>query len=331
MPVPVVAFDVRPDELADFERCAVTFDCEIRVFADQLTAASLEKAPASDVVSILGNSRVDAELLGVLADRGVRYLSTRTVGFDHIDVAAANALGIKVAHVQYPPNSVAEYTVMLILMTLRQMKRIQLRCDAQDFSLAGNQGRELGASTVGVVGTGSIGAHVARLVKAFGARVLAYDPYPNDSLAEIVEYVSFDELMSTADVVTLHAPATPENTHLLNAASIAKMRPGAMIVNCARGELIDSAALIAALETGQISAAGLDVIENDLRYFHQDARLATITDRNLVLLRGFPNVVVTPHIAFYTREVVTSMVELSIESLLALRATGNHRLLVTGN
>lgn len=326
---PIVAFDVRPDEMDDIYRCATSRQCEIVTRPSSLSAAVLADVPKTNAISILGNSKVDAEVMKVLADRGIRYLSTRTVGFDHIDLDAARELGVKVAHVSYPPNSVAEYTVMLILMTLRRMKLVMHRAGIQDFSLAGSQGKELGNSTVGIIGTGRIGAMVAQLIKPFGTRILANDLYPKKELEGIVEYVDLDTLLEQADLVTLHAPAATENHHMINADAIAKMQPGSVIVNCGRGDLIEPEALISALESGHLAGAALDVVENDLDYFHRDVRFGTIRHRNLVLLRSFPNVLVTPHIAFYTREVVSAMVEQSVDSLLELRETGSSPLLVS--
>lgn len=327
---PLVAFDVRPDEIDFFTACERKTGCEIRQLPAPLNLESLADMPETDIVSILGNSAVNRHLMAALADRSVSYLSTRTVGFDHIDLDAARRYGIRVGHVSYPPNSVAEYTIMLILMTLRRMKLVMQRAEIQDFALAGSQGKEIGQATIGIIGTGRIGALVAQLIKPFGARILAYDPYPKETLQGVVEYVDFDTLISQSTLVTLHAPAAPENRYLLNAESIARMQRGVLIINCSRGELIDSEALISALETGHVGGGAFDVLEDDLRYFHQDIRFDTITNRNLVLLRSFPNVLVTPHIAFYTSEVVSAMVSQSVDSLLQLRQTGSSELLVGG-
>lgn len=327
---PIIAFDVRPDEIDDITRTSTSRGVEIVICQDPVSEAALHDLPTTDAISILGQSKLDAEALGILAKRGIKFVSTRTVGFDHIDVDAARELGITVSNVNYPPNSVAEYAVMLILMTLRRMKLVMHRARIQDFSLAGSQGRELGNSTVGIVGTGRIGAMVARLIKPFGPRILACDPYPDQTLAAqgTVEYVDLETLAQTCDLITLHAPALPENHHMISADIIRSMPTGAMIINCGRGELIDPEALIDALEDGHIGGAALDVLENDLQYFHRDVRLGTIRHRNLVLLRSFPQVVVTPHIAFYTREVVTAMVEQSIDSLLDLRTSGTSQFTV---
>lgn len=326
---PIVAFEVRPDEMGDVERCAASRNCEIITTTLPLSADTLGDTPKTDTVSVLGRSKINDELMQKLAEYGIRFVSTRTVGFDHIDVKAARKYGIKVAHVTYPPNSVAEYTIMLILMTMRRMKSIMRRTEVQDFSLVGSQGKELGNSTVGIIGTGRIGSAVARLLKPFGTRIIATDPFPNESLGDIVEYVDLETLMSGSDLITLHAPAAPENHHMLNAELIGKMRPGSAIVNCGRGDLIDPKALISAVESGHIAEVALDVLENDLEYFHRDARFETIRNSDLMLLRSFPNVLVTPHIAFYTKEVVSAMVEQSIDSLLELRNTGSSDLVVS--
>lgn len=327
MAQPILAFDVRPDEVDDITRTAATRNIEIITRSSPVSLNALEEMPDTDAISVLGQSILDEQALEKLAERGVKFISTRTVGFDHIDLKAATKLGIAVGHVNYPPNSVAEYAVMLILMSLRRMKLVMHRAQIQDFSLAGSQGRELGNSTVGIVGTGRIGAMVARLIKPFGPKIYATDLYPNKELEEegVVEYVDLETLAKKCDLISLHAPAGPENHHIISEKIIRSMPPGAMIINCGRGELIDPEALISALEDGHIGGAALDVLENDLQYFHRDVRLGTIRHRNLVLLRSFPQVLVTPHIAFYTQEVVTAMVEQSVDSLMEMRATGESK------
>lgn len=316
------AFDVRPDELTYFDRWRHELGIELGLHEEPLTLDNIDETRGADGVSVLGVSRVDAGVAQALAERGVRFVATRSIGYDNVDVAAANAAGLRVSHVVYPPEAVAEYTVMLLLMSARRMKLILHRAEIQDYSLEGSTGRQLSEMTVGIVGAGRIGAAVARRLKPFGCRILAYDVYPNPELEGTVEFVDLDTLVRSSDAITLHAPALPENHHMIDTEQFDAMREGVYLINCGRGDLIHTEALIQAIESGKVGGAALDVIENDLKYFHQDFRMKVIRNRNLALLRSFPNVVVTPHIAFYTDEVMTEMVGCSLRALRDFCDTG---------
>lgn len=323
------AFDVRPDEMGCFTLCEERLDVEVRQHADQLTVDTLDSCRGAAGVSVLGVSKVDAEVAAGLAERGVRFVATRSIGYDNVDMEACAKLGIRVSHAEYPPESVAEYTVMLLLMSLRKMKLVLHRAEIQDYSLEGSVGRQLSELTVGILGAGRIGAGVARRLKPFGCRILAHDMYPNDALRDTVEYVDFDTLIASSDVLTLHAPALPENHHIIDAPQFEAMRDDVTIINCGRGDLIHTAALISAIESGKVGGAALDVLENDLKYFHRDNRLNVLRNHNLALLRSFPNVIVTPHIAFYTDHVVGEMVGCAIAALNDFNTVGRTRLEVT--
>lgn len=248
-------------------------------------------------------------------------MSTRTVGFDHIDLAAATRLGIAVSNVSYTPHTVAEYTVMAMLMCLRNMKLIMRRFDAGDFGLRGVRGRELGRCTVGVVGTGRIGAWVVHLLKPFGCRVLANDVRENPEVQGLAEYVSREELFRQSDIITFHTPAVPDTFHLVNRDTLASMKPGVILINMSRGTVVDTEALIEALESGRVGSAALDVLENETAIYYRDFKGRPVPHREMNTLASMPNVLLTPHTAFFTREAVADMVEYSLQSL-ALAAQG---------
>lgn len=253
-------------------------------------------------------SKMTRELIAKFHEMGVRYIATRTIGYDHVDTQAAKEFGIQVANAPYGPDGVADYTVMLILMSLRNMKRIIERTNIQDYTLKGSLGRELKDLTVGVIGTGRIGRTVVRDLSGFGCQVLAYDLYPNEEAGRYAQYVPLEELFARADVITLHTPLTDENVHLINEATMSGMKDGVVIVNTARGPLIDIPALITAIEKGKIGAAALDVVENEFGLYYYDRKSDVLSNRELAILRGFPNVTVSHHMAFYTDNAIRTMV-----------------------
>ena len=279
-------------------------------------------APDLDNVSLCRGSRcVDVitskiveRLIRAFHENGIEYISTRTIGYDHIDIEAAKAYGIKVGNAPYGPSGVADYTVMLILMSIRKMSAILGRTRLQDYTLAGLNGRELKDLTVGVIGTGRIGATVIRDLSGFGCRILAHDLYEKEEVRQYADYVSLEQIWKEADVITLHTPLTQDNYHLIDKDSIAQMKDGVVIVNTARGALIDSDALIEAVEDGKIGAAGLDVVENEFGLYYYDHKSDILKNRELAMLRSFPNVTVSHHMAFYTRNYVERVVKDSLMS-----------------
>ena len=227
----------------------------------------------------------------------------------------AKELGMRISHSWYPPAGVADYAIMLMLMCNRKVGQILRRADAQDYSLSGKMGRDISGCTVGVIGTGKIGQTVIRHLSGFGCKILAYDLYPNDAVRQYADYVTLDELYAQSDIITLHTNATAENHHLINAGALAKMKDGVLLVNTARGTLIDPDALIAGLESGKIGGAGLDVIEDETGIYYYNRMGQAIQNRELNLLRSYPNVIVSPHTAFYTDVNVASMVQSPFEAL----------------
>lgn len=302
------AFDEKPL----FEQYGKELEIELVLCPDAPDFQNAALAKGSECIDIL-TSKMPEDLLEVFAGYGVKYITTRTIGYDHIDVNAAKKLGMTVANAPYGPCGVADYAVMLILMTIRKMKRIMERTNIQDYSLCGIQGRELKDLTVGVIGTGRIGKTVLKNLSGFGCKLLAYDLYESAEVKESgVPYVSLDEMWKSADVITLHAPLTDDNHHMIDREAVSKMKDGVMIINTARGGLIDSEALISGIESGKIGGAGLDVVENEFGLYYYDHKSDILNNRELAVLRGFPNVTVSHHMAFYTDDCVETVVRDSL-------------------
>ena len=247
----------------------------------------------------------------------MKAICCRSIGYDHIDLEKARELGMKISNADYPPEGVANFAIMLMLMSLRKAGHILKRGEAQDYSLQGKIGRDISTCTVGVIGTGRIGRTVLQHLSGFGCRLLAYDLYPNDEVKKIAEYVPLETLLAESDVITLHTNATEENHHLIDTKAIERMKPGVTIINTARGKLIDSDALLKALESGQVGAASLDVLENENGLYYYDRMGDVIPNTELAALRAMPNVLLTDHTAFYTYEAVKSMVLSVLESAAA--------------
>lgn len=308
------------DEAEYFQKFSEEYGVELGICTDEPTLENAHLAEGYEYVTII-TSKIDRELMKKFHELGVRMISTRTVGYDHVDIAAAKEFGIHVSNVSYSPECVADYTVMLMLMSIRKMKRIMQRGALNDFSLPGIQGKELPNLTVGVLGTGRIGQAVIRDLSGFGCKIYAYDKYENKAVKEHAQYADLDTIYKECDLITLHMPLHEDNVHLIGKEAISRMKEGVVIVNTARGGLIDTKALIEGIESAKVGAAGLDVIEDEFGMYYHDRKSDVLSKRDLYILRGFPNVVVTPHMAFYTDQAVSDMVKHSIESCL-LRAEG---------
>lgn len=308
------------DEAEYFQKFSREYQVELGICKDAPTLENAHLAAGYEYVSII-TSRIDEKLMERFYELGVKMISTRTIGFDHVDLEAARKYGIQVSNVSYSPECVADYTVMLILMAIRKMKRIMQRAEINDFSLPGIQGKELPNFTVGVLGTGRIGRSVIRDLSGFGCKIYAYDKYENDWVKEHAQYADLDTIYRECDLITLHMPLEEENFHMIGQNALGKMKDGVVIVNTARGGLIDTKALIDGIESGKVGAAALDVIEDEFGMYYYDLKSDPLSKRDLYILRGFPNVIVTPHMAFYTDQAVSDMVKHSIESCI-LRSEG---------
>ena len=310
----VTVYNCRPfDEKDLFIECAKELGIEPVLCVDAPDMDNVSLCKGSRCVNVI-TSKIDAGLIRAFRDNGIEYITTRTIGYDHIDLEAARECGIKVGNAPYGPNGVADYTVMLILMSIRKMGAILGRTALQDYTLAGLNGKELKDLTVGVIGTGRIGATVVRNLLGFGCRILVHDLYEKEEVKQYASYVPLTDIWREADVITLHTPLTEDNHHLINEDTISQMKDGVVIVNTARGALIDSDAFLEAIENGKIGAAGLDVVENEFGLYYYDHKSDILKNRELALLRSFPNVIVSHHMAFYTNNYVETVVRDSMKS-----------------
>lgn len=320
----ICAYEVREDEKKDFARMAEKLQVEIELHDEIPGPDTAALAEGCEGVTMLGMGKIDKELLDMWKSMGVQCISTRTIGYNHIDTDYAKEIGMQVCNAAYPPSGVAEFTLMLMLMCLRNYKQSLWRGQVNDFALQGLQGKEIGSMTVGVIGTGKIGAQVIKYLTGFGCRILAYDMYPNVALKDVVEYVELDELFAKADMITLHTPLLDSTYHLVNAETIAKMKDGVVLINCARGELMDITALIEGIESGKIGALGLDVVEGERGIAHEDHRIDILSNQQMAYLRQFRNVTMTPHMAFYTDVAVSHMVECGVAGLVEMLRNGDY-------
>ncbi len=290
----------------------------------RLDHASAAAAAGADAVCAFVNDCLDAGVLTRLHAGGVRLLALRSAGFNHVDLAAAAALGIAVGRVpEYSPHAVAEHTAALMLALNRHIHRAYNRVREGNFALDGLLGVDLHGRTVGIVGTGKIGTCFARIMAGIGCRLLGVAPEPNpDCLALGMRYVELPELLSGSDVVSLHCPLTPQTHHLIDAEALARMKPGAMLLNTSRGAIVDTSALITALKARTLGSLGLDVYEEEADLFFRDLSGEVIDDDIFARLLTFPNVLITGHQAFFTEEALTAIAATTLANIDAFEDHG---------
>jgi D-lactate dehydrogenase len=291
---------------------------ELRFVEAGLDPLTARLATGSDAVCAFVNDCLDAEVIEQLAGLGIRIVALRCAGYNNVDLEAAARQGIAVTRVPaYSPHAVAEFTIGLLLALDRKIHRAWSRVRENNYALDGLVGRNLHGRVIGVVGTGQIGALVARTLRAgFGCAVLASDPVVDPELEAIgVRYTSVDRLLREADVISLHCPLTPDTRHMINAGTLAQARPGLVVVNTSRGALIDTKALIDALKARSVGGVALDVYEQEAGIFFDDLSSEIIDDDLLQRLLTFPNVLVTGHQAFLTEEALTAIAHTTLGSL----------------
>lgn len=297
---------------------------DLRFLDARLSVDTASLAQGVPAVCVFVNDRVDAAVAAQLAHHGVRIVALRSAGFNHVDLAAAARHGLLVARVPaYSPHAVAEHAVALILALDRHLHRAYTRVREGNFSLQGLLGFDLHGRTVGVIGTGAIGTAFARIMTGFGCRVLGHDPAPRAACRDLgVIYVDLPALYAEADIISLHCPLTPATRHLIDDRAVEAMRPDVMLINTSRGAVIDTRAVIRGLKSRRIGALGLDVYEEEADVFFEDLSNEVIPDDVLARLLTFPNVLVTGHQAFFTREAMTAIAETTLANLSEIEATG---------
>lgn len=283
----------------------------------RLSLDTVALAERHEVVCPFINDDLSAPVLEQLAAGGTQLIALRSAGYNHVDLLAAKRLGLEVVRVPaYSPHAVAEHAVALILALNRRLHRAYNRTREGDFSLHGLTGFDLVGKTVGVIGTGQIGATFARIMAGFGCELLAYDPFSNPEVVALgARYLSLREVLEQSRIISLHCPLTAESKHLINRDSLAHLQPGAMLINTGRGGLVDTPALIDALKEGQLGYLGLDVYEEEAQLFFEDRSDLPLQDDVLARLLTFPNVIVTAHQAFLTHEALGAIAETTLGNI----------------
>ena len=323
----VAVFSTRPYDRIFLDAANAALRHELRYLDARLDRSTVAAAAGAEAVCAFVNDVLDADVLAALHAHGTRLLALRCAGFNHVDLAAAARLGIAVGRVpEYSPHAVAEHAVALVLALNRKIHRAFARVREGNFALDGLLGFDLFGCRVGVVGTGKIGACFARILAGFGCELVGSDPQQNrDCLALGRRYLPLSELLACSDIVSLHCPLTPATRHLIDEAALKRMKAGAMLINTSRGAVVDTRAAIAALKTGALGGLGIDVYEEEGDLFFRDLSSEVIQDDVFARLLTFPNVVVTGHQAFFTREALRAIAETTLDNIQTFATTGRPR------
>ena len=326
MAVKLVCYGVRDVEVSFFEDLN-KYGYQLILEESLLTDENVELTKGAQAVIVRGNCKTDRANIEKMASYGVKYLLTRTVGFNHIDLEAAKALGIEVARVPaYSPNAISELALTLAMMLLRNAAYTVNKTRSKDFTVDASMfSKEVRNCTVGILGTGKIGLTTAKLFKGLGAKVVAYDIYENEAAKELVEYLPLDEVLANSDVVSVHVPYFKgQNDKLINREFISKMKEDAVLINTSRGELQDDEAILEAIENNTLGAFGTDVFVGEADFFFKNMEDKPLPNPVIEkLISHNPRVLVTPHIGSYTDEALTNMVEISYDNLNEFLTTGN--------
>jgi D-lactate dehydrogenase len=320
----VAVFSAKHYDKEFFEQANADFGYDLVFFEAHLNHTTASIAKGFEAVCVFVNDLVDEAVLRTLSEGGVKIIALRCAGFNNVDLKCAQLLGMPVVRVPaYSPHSVAEHTLALILTLNRQIHRAHNRVREGNFALDGLLGFDLHGLTVGVIGTGKIGFEFAKIMNGLGCRVLAHDinPHPQSALANI-NYVSLDTLLHTSDIISLHCPLTPQTHHLINRTALSAMKDGVMLINTSRGALIDTNEVITALKSGKVDYLGLDVYEEESDLFFEDLSNWVLQDDVFARLLTFPNVLITGHQAFFTRNAMSAIAHTTLANLSQWRASG---------
>jgi D-lactate dehydrogenase len=325
--IKIAFFDTKEYDRNSFDNYNKDYGYEITYFKNKLSAETAPLTNGYDVVCIFVNDVVDKEVLSILEKCNVKLIALRCAGFNNIDIDYLTDK-IKVVRVpDYSPYAVAEHAVGLLQTLNRKIYKAYQRTRKYNFSLDGLLGFDLHGKTVGVIGTGRIGKVFINIMNGFGTNVIAYDLFPDTQSAKELNfsYVSLDELFKNSDIISLHCPLTKETTNIINKESIEKMKDGVFIINTSRGKLINTNDLIEMLEKGKISGLGLDVYEDEEKYFLNDMSNSYIRDKDLSILLSMPNVIITAHQAFFTKEALDKIVSTTFSNIKEIFEKGNSK------
>ncbi len=311
----IVFYGVEEYEKPILKKAAKDKGIQVKCVSTNANETNMDEAKECQGVCITSEQSLNPTILKKWNEYGITGIVTRSVGYENIDVNLVKEHGMKFTNITYSTSSVADYTVMLMMMLLRNMKETQEEFKRKNFSL-GTPGKELRSLTVGIVGAGNIGRTVMERLQSFGCKVLFYTKGDYSELGDRVEFVDFQELLQRSDIITLHVPSSPDTYHLINSESMKLIKDGAFIINTGRGDLIDTPVLIDALRSGKIQGAALDVLEGEVGIYYQDCRERVLNNLYIEILDTMPNVILTPHTAFFTEEAVTDMINNSMDAYL---------------
>jgi D-lactate dehydrogenase len=320
----VAVFSTKPYDRRFLDEANVGAGHQLSYVDARLSAATSALAADAEAVCAFVNDELDAECLRALSRQGIRLVALRSAGFNNVDLSAASNLDLVVSRVPaYSPHAIAEHTIALAMTLNRKTHRAYNRVREGNFALEGLLGFDVFGKTVGVVGTGKIGQIVLEIFRGFGCELLAYDPFPNTSCEAIgARYVSKMDLLAASDIVSLHCPLTPETRHFIDAEAVRRCKPGVMLVNTSRGAVIDTQAVIDGLKRGAIGSVALDVYEEESDLFFLDRSGEVIRDDLFARLLTFPNVLITGHQGFFTREAMAGIAKVTIGNITAFETTG---------
>ena len=311
----IAFYDTKPYDKLWIDPLSLEYKYEIKFFEHKLNADTAKSAAGYDVVCVFVNDTVNKDVIDILYSNGIKLIALRCAGYNNVDFKAAyNKINV-VRVPSYSPAATAEHAAALLLSLNRKIHRAYTRTRDNNFSIDGLMGFDLHGKTAGIVGTGKIGRIFIDICKGFGMKVIAYDPYP--ATDSDIEYVEINSLFNQADIISLHCPLTPKTKHIINAETLTLMQPHALIINTSRGGLINTNALIEALKTRSIGGAGLDVYEEEEEYFFEDLSNEILVDDDLARLLSFPNVLITSHQGFFTREAMQAIAKTTISNIIA--------------
>jgi D-lactate dehydrogenase len=312
----VSVFSTKPYDRRSLDAANAAYRHELFFFESRLTIITAKLAAGYGGVCAFINDELNAPALEILASGGTRLIALRSAGFNHVDLKAAEELGMKVLRVPaYSPHAVAEHALALMMTLNRKTHRAYNRVREGNFLLDGLIGFDMHGRTAGIVGTGRIGVILAGILAGMGCKILGFDPYPNDHFKKIGGYVSFPELLRESDIISLHCPLTPESYHLINKETLDQMRQGVMLINTSRGALIDAQEVTEALKSGRVGYLGLDVYEQEADLFYENLSETIIQDDVFQRLLTFPNVLITSHQAFFTENALKNIAETTLGNI----------------
>jgi D-lactate dehydrogenase len=318
----VAIFSTKPYDRRFLENINLDYGHELHFLEPRLTEDTVSLADGFPGVCVFVNDKVNRTVIEHLARGGTRLIATRSAGYNHIDLHAADEHGIAIVRVpNYSPYSVAEHSIGLILTLNRKIHRAYNRVRDGNFALDGLMGFDLNGKTVGVIGTGQIGAVFCRIMLGFGCRVVAHDPYPNPQIEDLgIAYTGLQDLVSQSDILSLHCPLTPDTYHIIDEKLLAHAKEGMMLINTSRGALLDTVAVTEALKSGVLGALGIDVYEEEEGLFFEDLSNQVLHDDVFARLLTFPNVIITGHQAFFTREAMQAIARTTLGNIAAFES-----------